>query len=775
MKLIYKILLYATSILFIPMLVWATPVNVDRLNNNHIEPLIKTDFVQAPYLMASSTTASSTFNGQVQITNNSLNIGTAVPLQLNGFGTGNSLLQVSSNVNDVSQINLWNIGTGATSSACYFLENNLTPIGGIGALTNNYGGFCFAGSNYNLPGFNALKPNGVALFATDGPLTIGSGSTNAASSSLYMQAGSGLDASYDAILQGGTGNFGIGSSSPTTRLAVNGTTTALKYIATSSGSATSPSYGFGNSINTGIYSTLAGSIGFTTAGVLRDTISSTGNLLNSGTYSVTSNGSAGTPAYRLGGGTYGMYFDGSNLAISAAGAQVTAFNSQGIGLLFGSAASPPLNFLTGVSGGSTAASTGFFYVDTGNTGFTQGGVESMRILLNGNIGIGTTSPTAKLSVDAKVGDTNSIIFLVASSTNGTATSGPVFLVNNLGNVGIGTSTPGWKFSVNGTSTAAVYIATTTATSSFAGDISTRAIRTTASSTLGAGINITAGCFAISNACVTSGTTLSGGSPNTLTYWTSGTAISATGSPTVGYIAATSTTATSTFAGALCINGAGCTAQVDLKSKAGITALRIENVTVADTAFSTFVTGDNFLRFSFLGDGTQKWAGGPFSPDVQLSRVASGTLAIQALNSATTALFGIGSTTPYATLSVLSGAGTGVAFAVSTTSGQNIGGYDNDGHRFTAGYTPVISTCGTGSPSITGDDQTGTITTGTAATACTMTFAKPYAVTPVCNFNDNSSTIPGDISAISTTAVTFALGAGLSGGNLYYSCAYHRTN
>lgn len=45
-----------------------------------------------------------------------------------------------------------------------------------------------------------------------------------------------------------------------------------------------------------------------------------------------------------------------------------------------------------------------------------------------------------------------------------------------------------------------------------------------------------------------GASLSGGSPNTLTYWTSGTAVGATSSPTVGYITATSTTATSTFNG-----------------------------------------------------------------------------------------------------------------------------------------------------------------------------------------------------------------------------------
>ncbi len=46
--------------------------------------------------------------------------------------------------------------------------------------------------------------------------------------------------------------------------------------------------------------------------------------------------------------------------------------------------------------------------------------------------------------------------------------------------------------------------------------------------------------------------LSGGSLNDLTYWTSGTALSATGSPAVGYFTATSSTATSTIQGNLLI-------------------------------------------------------------------------------------------------------------------------------------------------------------------------------------------------------------------------------
>lgn len=98
------------------------------------------------------------------------------------------------------------------------------------------------------------------------------------------------------------------------------------------------------------------------------------------------------------------------------------------------------------------------------------------------------------------------------------------------------------------------IGTTTATSSFTGGVSANtfsATSTTASSTFANGINLTKGCFAISGVCIGGGSaSLSGGSPNTFAYWSSPTTLSATGTPTVTAIIATSTTATSTFAGFL---------------------------------------------------------------------------------------------------------------------------------------------------------------------------------------------------------------------------------
>ena len=95
-----------------------------------------------------------------------------------------------------------------------------------------------------------------------------------------------------------------------------------------------------------------------------------------------------------------------------------------------------------------------------------------------------------------------------------------------------------------------------------------------------------------------------------------------------------------------------------------------------------------------------------------------------------------------------------------------------GHFITAsaGKLPSVSSCGTGSPSILGDDNEGTITTGTGGpTACTLTFASTWGITPTCTISDSLTTITPDISAISSTAFTVSLSGALTSGSIYYRC------
>src|SRR3989338_1258978 len=87
--------------------------------------------------------------------------------------------------------------------------------------------------------------------------------------------------------------------------------------------------------------------------------------------------------------------------------------------------------------------------------------------------------------------------------------GEMFTVANNGNVGIGTSSPYAKLSVVGEIVGAFFTGTTTATSTFGGNL---AINGTGTSTSNGGFNISAGCFAVNGTCVGGGaaTTAVGG-------------------------------------------------------------------------------------------------------------------------------------------------------------------------------------------------------------------------------------------------------------------------
>jgi hypothetical protein len=96
----------------------------------------------------------------------------------------------------------------------------------------------------------------------------------------------------------------------------------------------------------------------------------------------------------------------------------------------------------------------------------------------------------------------------------------------------------------------------------------------------------------------------------------------------------------------------------------------------------------------------------------------------------------------------------------------------NGNIITNSSTTTMGTCGT-SPSVTGDNNEGVITVGGGVvTACTLNFANGgwgTGCTVVCNESDNSTTVTGDISALSSTSVTFSFSATLGGGLIYYQC------
>jgi hypothetical protein len=69
------------------------------------------------------------------------------------------------------------------------------------------------------------------------------------------------------------------------------------------------------------------------------------------------------------------------------------------------------------------------------------------------------------------------------------------------------------------------------------------------------------------------------------------------------------------------------------------------------------------------------------------------------------------------------ASAGLSFAVYQSSVDGIG--------LGSTTAPVLTGCGTGSPTIVGNDMAGTVTTGTTATGCVVTFNSAKSAVPAC--------------------------------------------
>jgi uncharacterized protein YjiK len=208
-----------------------------------------------------------------------------------------------------------------------------------------------------------------------------------------------------------------------------------------------------------------------------------------------------------------------------------------------------------IDGEATGAGTnniGGYFVASGATNNTggyfsaSGGTNNYGLIVaSGLVGIGTTSPYAKLSVagNAVVTDNLTSSYFTATSTTATSTFQGTVLAQNGGSVGIGTTTPGnaAKLGVAG--------------NLFVGG--------SATSTFANGINLAAGCFSVNGVCV-GGNTSQWTTASSNIYYTTGNVGIGTTSPyaalsVAGSVAvddnvlatsfiATSTTATSTFAG-----------------------------------------------------------------------------------------------------------------------------------------------------------------------------------------------------------------------------------
>lgn len=216
MKKFTKIAIFTIALAsLLPFIAFATPVSVDRLFNNRIEPLIKTDFIQANYFNATGTLASvfpyasttALSSGNAWFTGN-VGIGTTSPwgkLSLTNTGTGPTFIAEDSASSDITPFiidaaGLVGLGTRTPTFPLDFED----AVGGKIELFSGYG--------------FGLQAGVMQLYSTAVTTRIG--------------LGYGLSGAFTEVLTVKGPNVGVGTTTPAVKFQVDGNTATSTIAAT---------------------------------------------------------------------------------------------------------------------------------------------------------------------------------------------------------------------------------------------------------------------------------------------------------------------------------------------------------------------------------------------------------------------------------------------------------------------------------------------------------------------------------------------------------------
>lgn len=312
---------------------------------------------------------------------------------------------------------------------------------------------------------------------------------------------------------------------------------------------------------------------------------------------------------------------------------------------------------------------------------------------------------------------------------------------------------------------------------------TRNINTSAP--LGGGGNLSSD---LTLTCATCGTASFSGTIGQVGYFTGANTSAGTSTINIGtnmHVAVGGTTGTFPFLTLGTSTSAIAGGNVDalyIQANAGTDAeIDLNNQTPGVGAYFKDVGNSDFVSFEMTGTNSADWKMGLFGGTswnlsdngTNVLNFAKGLAAntFNVTGTPTALKIGIASTSPFAEFSIqaASFSTNQILFAIGSSTANSTStllAIDNSGHF---NYKAASSTCGTGCTNIVGDDDGGTVTTGTAVSSVTVNFGAAWRQTPVCTVTDSSTSVSADISAISTTAFTVGLSIGLTG-TIYYQCA-----